>query len=96
MCIGIKCFMPNGILESFGWTCEVTIINLVLVDAIKFMKMAPIDQECAFHESLENTNKVESPCKGPCNGICYYHLFGQPWDNKISGTGHNLAETNVL
>ena len=30
MCIGINCFITNGILESFDLTCEISIINLGL------------------------------------------------------------------
>ena len=43
--VNVMCSMSNGMLESFSWTHENSMIELGLVEAIKNMEMAISDQE---------------------------------------------------
>ena len=43
--IDLNYIMPNGMLESFGWTFELTMINLELTDGVKHMKRGISYQE---------------------------------------------------
>ena len=59
--IGVKMFIPNGILESFGWTCEVSMVNLGLTEAIKNIQIAISDQERALCDPSDNLSHAEFP-----------------------------------
>ena len=41
--------MSNGMLGLFSWTCDNTMIELGLVEAIKNMEMAISDQERSLY-----------------------------------------------
>ena len=61
MCIGVKCSMKNGMLESFSWIYESAMIELGLEESVKNMEMAISDQERSLYEPIHKLSNVESP-----------------------------------
>ena len=87
--------MPNSVLELFGLTCEVAMINLGLIEGIPHMKIGMSGQEWALHDTLDNSN-VDCPYFGFHLSLCSYNLFDHPWKNKIVTEGASLDEISAL